>query len=259
MLSSSISFAQVKFEAKASKVIVGLNESILVQFVINEDEDSESFVPPEFTGFSILDGPKENIHNSWVNGKKAYKKTYIYYIASDKEGSFVIDEAKIKVDGQTFRSQPIEIKVIANTSHRETEYLNSALSKTIHLETIVSKNEMSLDESFTVSYKLYVSPDSGISSWELLNSPNYENFDVKNIEIQNIKVENEEFKGQNYRYVIFKKVELKPKKRGKLSIEPLTLNVVAEIATEKIDIFGGRIFKPVSKDFETNQVSVTVN
>ena len=46
MLSSSLAFSQVKFEAKVSKKKLGVNERLRIDFEMNQDGDN--FVPPNF-------------------------------------------------------------------------------------------------------------------------------------------------------------------------------------------------------------------
>jgi len=49
---STISVAQVRFEAKASKNKLGVNERLRVDFEMNKDGDN--FNPPSFKGFTLL-------------------------------------------------------------------------------------------------------------------------------------------------------------------------------------------------------------
>ena len=74
----SITFAQVKFEAKVSKSSVGLNERIQISFSINEDADN--FTEPNFEGFSVVGGPFQSTNFSWINGVKSFNRSYTYIL-----------------------------------------------------------------------------------------------------------------------------------------------------------------------------------
>ena len=52
LLVTSIATAQVKFEAKASKTNLGVNERLRIDFEMNKDGDN--FNPPDFEGFTVI-------------------------------------------------------------------------------------------------------------------------------------------------------------------------------------------------------------
>ena len=71
-----------------------------------------------------------------------------------------------------------------------------------------------------------------------MDSPRYNDFWSQNIEVNRQNVKEGKYKGENYRYVILKKTVLYPQKTGKLSIEPLTLDVSVEVPSKRRDVFG---------------------
>ena len=79
LLHTSILFSQVNFTATPSKKTLGLNERIKIEFSI--DQDGDNFIPPKFSDFNIVGGPSQSIRNSWINGKKSYSKSYIYFLS----------------------------------------------------------------------------------------------------------------------------------------------------------------------------------
>jgi hypothetical protein len=44
------------------------------------------------------------------------------------------------------------------------------------------------------------------------------------------------FEGQNYRYVVLKKVVLYPQKSGKLDIEPLSMDIDVQLPSNRRDV-----------------------
>ena len=56
-----------------------------------------------------------------------------------------------------------------------------------------------------------------------------------------------QYKGENYRYVVLKKTVLYPQKSGKLTLEPLTLDVSVEVPSSRRDIFGRRVMNTANR------------
>ena len=102
----------------------------------------------------------------------------------------------------------------------------------------VSTTKPYLNEPVSVIYKLYVAENTGVRNWSELDSPRYNDFWSQNIEVNRQNVKEGKYKGENYRYVVLKKTVLYPQKTGKLSIEPLTLDVSVEVPSKRRDIFG---------------------
>lgn len=257
MLTSSNHFAQVNFEAKASKQQIGLNESITVDFEIHTPNDR--FTAPSFNDFEIISGPSTSISNTWVNGEKTYKKTISYLVAPKKNGDLVIDEAIIEVDNTSYNTKALIIEVDDKYKKEETTPSVIKFNDNVHLVAEVASPNVTLNSAFIVTYKLFVSQDVGISDWKIAESPDYNNFDAHNIEIENLEVKNGTYKGESYRYVIFKQTELKPKQKGVFTIKPFKLKVTMEIPTDNTDIFGGKVMTPIEKTLATNSITITVN
>ena len=74
LFATSIATAQIKFEAKASKTKLGVNERLRIDFEMNKDGDN--FNPPDFEGFTVVGGPNTSVSNSWINGVRSYSKIY---------------------------------------------------------------------------------------------------------------------------------------------------------------------------------------
>ena len=243
---STLSFAQVKFEANVSKNKLGINERLRVDFEMNQDGDN--FRPPSFNGFTVVGGPNQSVSNSWINGKRTYSKTYTYFLAPQGRGKFTIGQAEITVEGKTYKTSPVQVEVTAAVD-TPTDGNNSdfVASENLHLVAEISNPNPYLNEAITVVYKLYVSPRISVSNWREMDSPVYEDFWSQNIDIKQLNVESGEFEGEPYRYVILRKTILYPQKTGELEIEPLTLSVSVDVPSDRRDIFGGRLFTTIDK------------
>jgi len=256
-LLTSIASAQISFVAKPSKTQLGVNERLRVDFVMNKDGDN--FKEPSFENFTIVGGPNQSISTSWVNGKRSYSKTYSYFLAPKKRGTFKIDQATIEIEGETYKTNPITINVTAAvdkpTNPNDPDYI---ADQNIHLVAEVSKTNPYLNEAITVVYKLYVSPNTGVDNWREIDNPRYNDFWSQNIDVKGLKIQNGTYKGEEYRYVVLRKTVLYPQKTGKLNIEPLTLDISVQVPTNSRDIFGRRLMKSVHKTVAAGNRTINV-
>ncbi len=254
---SQLALAQVTFEAKVSKKKLGVNERLRVDFEMNKDGDN--FNPPSFADFKVVGGPNQSVSQSWVNGKRSYKKTYSYFIAPKKRGQFTIKQATIEIDGQVYKTTPITINVTAAVDKpkdpNDPEYV---ASQNIHLVAEVSNSQPYLNEPITVVYKLYVAPNTGVSNWREIDNPRYNDFWSQNIEVKGRRILNGTYNGEDYRYVVLYQKVLYPQKTGKLNIEPLVLDVTVEVPTNRRDIFGARLTQSVNKTVSAGNRTINV-
>lgn len=256
-LLSLTSFAQVKFEAKVSKDHMGINERLRVDFEMNEDGDN--FKQPSFEDFRVVGGPNQSISNSWINGKRTFSKTYSYFLSPLKKGRLTIGQATIEIDGQVYKTSPIQVEVTeavaVPTDGNNTELI---ADESVHLVAEISKTNPFINEGITVTYKLYVSHNVGVSNWRELDSPKYSDFWSQNIEYTEYKQGEEKYKGREYRYVVLRSTVLYPQKSGELEIEPLTLDVAIEVPGSKRDFFGRRISERVNKTISAGKRTIQV-
>lgn len=257
LLVSNFGLAQVKFVAEVSKTKLGVNERLRVDFQMNQDGDN--FRPPSFNGFTVVGGPNQSVSNSWVNGQRSYSKTYSYFLAPTGRGRFTIGQAEITVDGEVYKTSPVQVEVTAAVD-QPTDGNNSdyVASENLHLVAEISDSNPFLNEAITVVYKLYVSPRVSVSNWRELDNPVYSDFWSQNIDIRQLKIETGEFQGEPYRYVVLRKTILYPQKTGELEIEPLTLSVSVDVPSDRRDIFGGRLYENIEKTVAAGEKTINV-
>ncbi len=236
----------ITFEVRVSKPKLGINERLRVDFIMNKDGDN--FNPPDFSGFKVLMGPSQSIRSSWLNGKRTYSKTYSYTLAPTARGKFSIKQASIEISGQIYKSLVKEIEVTAAVEKPSDQMtIDDVADESLHLIAEVSKASPYLNEAVTVVYKLYFSPYINVSNFRALDNPKYNDFWSQDIPVTKYTTQNTTYKGQPYRYVILKRVVLYPQRTGNLELEPLSLDVIVDVPTNKRDFFGGRIYKSTSK------------
>ena len=257
LLNSSLIIAQVNFEATVSKNKLGLNERLRIDFVMNENGDN--FTPPNFENFQIIGGPNQSIKTSYVNGEQNFSKTFSYFLKPLKKGKLIIYQATVTIDGQEYKSLPVEVNVTNSVkganSNSDNEYFDD---DNIELIASVSKSSPYINEPITIVYKLYYKSPINVSNASESEAPKYKDFFTQNIKIPQLKVDRETYKGQIYNVVDWKKVVLYPQRDGNLEISPLSLNLVLDFPTNKRDFFGNIIRDQASKIITTGSKIITV-
>ncbi|HNQ26532.1 MAG TPA: BatD family protein [Aquaticitalea sp.] len=257
LLGTGFVSAQIKFEAKVSKNKLGVNERLRVDFEMNKDGDN--FNPPSFENFMVVGGPNQSVSQSWHNGVRSFSKTYSYFLAPKAQGKFTIGQATIEIDGQTYKTVPVTVEVTPAVQRpNDPDNAVAVADDNIHLVAEISKTNPYLNEAITVVYKLYVSSNTGVSNWREIDNPKYNSFWSQNIDMKGMKVENGTYNGQDYRYVVLRKVVLYPQKTGQLEIEPLSLDLTVEVPTNRRDIFGGRLMTQVHKTVSAGSKTINV-
>lgn len=259
VLCSITATAQVQFDAKVSKKTLGINERLRIDFEMNQDGDN--FRPPSFENFKVVGGPNQSISNSWINGKRSFSKTYSYFLAPQKRGRSTIGQATIEINGETYKTLPIEVEVTAAVEvPKDGNNADYVASENVHLVAEVSNANPYLNEAITVTYKLYVSHDVSITSqWREIDTPKYADFWSQNIDNQNnFKVYEGKYNGENYRYVVLRTTVLYPQKTGKLDIEPLTLDIPIDVQGNRRDIFGRRLMERVNRTISAGNRTIDV-
>jgi hypothetical protein len=249
--------AQVQFETKVSKTTLGLNERLRVDFAMNIDGDN--FNEPSFDGFRVIAGPSQQVSQSWVNGRSSFEKIYSYYLIPNQKGNLIIKSATIEYNGQVFKTSPVKITV-TNAIEQPKDPSDASISAedNLHLIAEVSKTNPYVNEPITVVYKLYFSNNIGIGNFREFGKPKYNDFWSQNIDIKQLMVEEGTYKGERYRYIVLKKVVLYPQKSGKLSIEPLALDIDVQLPSNRRDVFGRQLITEESKRVSAGAKTIAV-
>ena len=249
---------QVTFEAKVSKKRLGLNERLRVDFQMNENGDN--FAPPAFTDFQVVSGPQQAVSRSWVNGVQSFSKTYTYFLTPKKKGILKLGQAEVTISGEVYKTSPVEIQVTeAVKKPNDPNNVDNIIDGNIHLVAEISKTNPYLNEGITLIYKLYFRNPISVSDVVELESPSYGDFWSHLIKIGRAEINMRgSYKGEPYNEVIWRKAVLYPQKTGKLTLEPLTLNLSLSVPSNRKDLFGRRILTQTQKIITTGKNVIRV-
>ncbi len=250
-------WAQVQFEAKVSKQTLGINERLRIDFSMNDDGDN--FSPPNFEGFRVIAGPSQQVSQSWINGRSSFNKTYSYFLIPTQRGTLTIKQASIEINGQIYKTTPIRVNVTAAVEQpRDPNDTQVSADNELHLVADISKVNPYINEPITVVYKLYFSNNIGITNSRELDKPKYNDFWSQNIDIKQFVVEQGKYRGEDYRFIVLKKVVLYPQKSGKLVIEPLSLEIDVQLPTNRRTIFGQMVLAEGNKRVSAGAKTINV-
>jgi hypothetical protein len=238
--------AQVQFEARVSKNSLGINERLRIDFIMNVDGDN--FEQPSFDGFKMVAGPSQQISQSWINGRSSFQKIYSYILQPERKGALTIKQAAIEFNGQVYKTNPIKVTVTnAVAQERDpNDRPQGSGNELLELVAEISKTNPYLNEPITVVYKLYFN-NIGVTGFKELAKPKYNDFWNQNIDVKQLSVQQGSYQGQQAYYVILKKTILYPQKSGRLTIEPLSLDIGVQLPTNRRDMFGQMIITEDNK------------
>jgi hypothetical protein len=249
-LMSLSTYAQTpKLVASVSKNKLGLNQRVKIQFTINK-QGADNFQAPNFKNFQIVSGPSQSISQSWVNGNASFSQSYSYIVKPLKKGEFLIPAASIKLNNKTLTSKPIKVIVLDPVEiPKDPNDPNYIAQQNVHLVAEISKSSPYVGEGIYVEYRLYVSQNISVRDFSYTDSPQYNGFWNQDIKIRGLTTQNGTYNGEQYRYVVLQKALLIPTKSGKLTIDPIKMDIVIGVPTGRGDFFGNSIVKNVTKSF----------
>ncbi|MGN1247687.1 MAG: BatD family protein, partial [Paludibacteraceae bacterium] len=239
----------VEFRAQApAQVIVG--KPFQLTYTVNQR--ARDLKAPEMADFEVLAGPYTSSSSSttFVNGKRTstYTQTYTYTLLAQREGTFTIPPADIKVSGERYQSNGVRITVLPPDEQGTTSQERGAksqeqgaknqaasdgsiTSENLFIRTIVSKTRVHEQEAILLSYKLYF---AGVDVAQFTNNtkiPEFTGFLKQDLEQGDIQTELEHYNGRNYQTAVLYRTLLYPQHAGDIQIDPATFEAVLRVQT----------------------------
>lgn len=238
-----------------------------VSFVINT-HGSRDFKAPDFKGFDILAGPFQSQSSSFsfVNGQQqqSFSLTYAYRLRAPQAGELTIGPASVQIKGQTYQSEAIALKILPARSSSQGNAGGSRQNATrtpgsrasdpvaadisdqdVFLRSFISKSNPYVGEEVVLTYRLYTAIP--VRQYSIYKLPSNKGFWSEELKVPENE-QRETINGRPYVYVDLRKVALFPQEAGKLTIEPMELEVVAAVRQRRertgtiFDIFDDPFF-----------------
>lgn len=285
-------WAQTPTISVISSSEVSVGEQFKIAFEANVD--GKGFTAPRFDGFTVVGGPFNSTSSSVqvINGSmsRTVKNTYSYVLRAESEGEFTIGSASMVVAGETVKSEPFPIRVVAGSASgsstqgsasqgpqqgggsRQNTNDPQVSGQDLFMKVIPSKRTIYVGEPVVLTYKLYTRVQ--VSQLSVSKMPSYGGFWMKEFDENSgntLRQSSEVINGIEYTTAEVKKVVLVPQKAGKLTIEPMGLECLAQIVTQRSpqrsndpfdiffnDPFFSRSFTTVQKNVETSTLTMEV-
>ena len=253
LLSISLVAQEATLKAKVSKNKLGVNQRLRIEFSIDK-QGGDNFSPPNFANFKVVGGPSQSVSQSWINGKVTFSQSYTYIIQPKRKGAFSIASASIKIGGKFIKSEPVKIIVLdAVEIPKNPNDPNYVAQQNIHLVAEISKANPYVGEGIYVEYRLYVSENVSVYDTSISEAPKYNGFWSQDIKVNGFPVKMGKYNGENYRYIVLQKALLIPTKTGKLSIDPMRMDIVIGVPSGRADFFGNAITKNIRREFASTK------
>ena len=253
LLSISLVAQEATLRAKVSKNKLGVNQRLRIEFSIDK-QGGDNFSPPKFTNFKVVGGPSQSVSQSWINGKVTFSQSYTYIIQPKRKGAFSIASASIKIGGKFIKSEPVKVIVLdAIEIPKNPNDPNYVAQQNIHLVAEISKANPYVGEGIYVEYRLYVSENVSVYDTSISEAPKYNGFWNQDIKVNGFLVKMGKYNGENYRYIVLQKALLIPTKTGKLSIDPMRMDIVIGVPSGRADFFGNAITKNIRREFASTK------
>ncbi len=240
---------EVVFRAQAPKQVV-VGRPFQVTYTVNQR--SRDLRAPEFTDFDVLSGPYTSTSSStsFVNGKRtsSFEQTYTYMLMAQKEGTFTIGPATVRVDGENVQSNGVRIQVLPedrqddsqpsavssqSSAQRSQSNTGAVTSENLFVRTIASKTRVHEQEALMITYKLYF---ANVDVAQLTNNtklPEFTGFLKQELEQGEIQTELEHYNGRNYQTAVLYRTILYPQHSGEIKIDPARFEAVLRVQTQQ--------------------------
>ena len=238
----------ISFTANADKVVVS-GQQFRLTYTLTTGGERATGLPrvPSAEGIKLLFGPTvsgENIFSQSVNGRNTstLSLTYACVLMVEKEGTYTIPEATIKVGNSEYKSNSLEVKALPpdqaaaaksqNQSSSGQQGQNGVGKDDIFVRAEVSKRSVYENEGFLITYKLYTLLD--IAGNEGVKFPEFEGFVSQEIELpQNQQLSLENYNGRNYGTAILKQAILFPQRAGTLTIGAGKFDLIVRVRNQQ--------------------------
>ena len=244
LFSLNLCAQEIEFTASV-KPVVSVGETFVLTYSVNAQ--GVNFSGPKILGLNVLSGPNTSTSSSIrsINGRTSMTITYTnsYLLQASRVGNFEIPAATVTVDGKSYRSNKVTIQVQTGATNSQSPGQANQPGKQqtpaqggvqtnandVFLKAYVSRTKPYQGEGIIVTYKLFTRVPIAQISINKLSS--FQGFWSQNLLRDNERFPqyNQTIDGEQYVVAEIRKIALYPLKSGKLTIEPLEVECVAQI------------------------------
>ncbi|RYF91609.1 MAG: protein BatD [Chitinophagaceae bacterium] len=239
--------AQTKFSAQLSPAEIAKNEYTTLRIVIQNASNINSLSQPDLKDFIVVSGPNQESGMNNINGQVTQYLAVSYILQPRRPGNFVLPALKANLDGKTYNSAPLKVKVnhssraaaspapyaamSPRTQQRQTDFTDFILkpgeripekiNRNMQLRLETNKTSCYVGEPIVASYKLYTRLRS---ESRLTKNPSFNGFSVIDLQQPDVTdFERGSLNGRDYNVYTIRKAQLYPLQDGTIELETATL------------------------------------
>ena len=286
VISSTVLFGQnVDFKGSARQQVV-VGEQFQLTYTINAR--SSNFAGPAIRDFTIITGPNQSTSSSVqiINGNvtQTVNYSFTYILQATKEGSFTIGPARAVVDGKSLQSNSVTVTVVKGASapsgnqNRQGNRQNQGTQGNadiddgtdVFVKASLDKSNPYQGEQVIVTFKIYTKV--AVSQYSVKKQSSFQGFWTKDLMGTDAKPRQDRqiINGEEYVVADIQKMALFPQRTGDLTIDPMELEIVAQVRRQNnrrqsdpfFDFFNDPFFsgtyQNVKKTLKSNPITVSV-
>lgn len=242
-------FTQSVFRTIVSQQPIVAGESFAVQYVLENNENTEGFTPPLFKGLRRISGPDHYDGVSYGVDGPVSLKNIVFTLVAPSTGWITIPGAIAKVNGRNVKSNDVLVEVITKAEAQDltrreprsqSEYFlqpgedpNEKLRKNLFMRVNVDKRSCYVGEPVLATFKLYSRLESRS---DIVKNPGFYGFTVHDVLNLNDKHSTTEVvNGKLFDVHTVRMVQLYPLQAGTYQIDPMEISNRVEFSKSTIN------------------------
>lgn len=221
---------------------IGVNQGFILSVVI-EGVQRGGWNPdlPDISRFARFISSSTSQNMQVINGRVDASFTLSYRFQASQIGRFTIPPVTVRVEGQTYRTEPITLTVSERPPARTTR-ADGAAGKAglapddVFLETTTDRTRVYTGQPVIVEYRIFTRVN--ISSYNVSELPSATGFWVEEFDGSQSRAQTVVRDGREYTTLLLRKVAVFPTSSGTKTLEPMTLNAEIRVRGRQRDPFG---------------------
>lgn len=206
------------FEATTNTKQVVTGGYFEVSFTLKNAQGS-SFQAPSLSDFTVISGPSRSFSTMIVNGKMTQELSFVYTLQPKRAGRLTIGRATILVGNDRLSSRPIAVDVVEGKAG------GADSDEEVFIRAEISSQEAWVGQQLILDYKLYTNIQ--IENYNIVEESDYQGFYAQNVRRYDSRLMREVVNNKQYVTKVIKRVVLFPQRAGRLTIDPLNVQLGA--------------------------------